>query len=115
MDRNQTSVTGAQVEFAFRNPFLSHCQESSKSVSLLFLNEQVNRYPDNFSRRPPNHFRKLAVRVEYGAIARKSRRTFAHGLHEHAIGGLSSFQGDHMLSTPAENHQGIHFAGLYGG
>src|SRR5713226_6616733 len=103
MDRNQTPVAGTQVEFAFRNPFLSHCQKSSKCVSLFFLNERVNRYPGNFSRWSANHFRKLAVRVEHGAIARKSRRAFAHGLNEHAIGGLSSFQGDHLLAAPAEN------------
>src|ERR1700680_1978329 len=115
MDRNETAVARTQREFTFHNLFLSRCQESSKSVSFFFLNERVNRYPGNFSRWSANHFRKLAVRVEHGAIARKSRRAFAHGLHQHAISGLSSFQGDHLLSAPAENHQGIHFAGLYSG
>jgi hypothetical protein len=115
MGRNQTAVARTQVKFAFCNPILSRRQESFDSVPLCFLNEQVNRYPGNFSRRSANHFCKPAIRVEHGAIARKSRRAFAHGLHQHAIGGLSAFQSDYPLSTAAQNHQSIHFAGLYGG
>jgi hypothetical protein len=115
MDRNRAPVGRAQIEFTFRNPFLSLCKESSKPVTLFARKQRLNRYPDYFSRWFVNHFRKLAVRVEHGAVARKSRRTFAHSLYEHAIGGLSSSQFYQFLTVPAQNHQSINFAGLDGG
>ena len=115
MDRNHAPVARAQVEFAFRNTFLSLCQECSKSVPLFSRKQRMNRHPDYFSRWFANHFRELAVRIQHGAVARKSGRAFAHSLYQHPIGGLSAFQFYQLLALPAQNHQSIHFAGLDGG
>ncbi|MGB2677073.1 MAG: hypothetical protein WAN12_08335 [Candidatus Acidiferrum sp.] len=114
MDRNQTSIFTTQVEFAFRNRLLSLGKESFKSVSVCFLDERLNRHPDNFSWWPANQFCKPAVAVEHSTISGKSRRAFAHGLHQHAISGFSTLQSNHLRSATAGNHESIHFAGLYG-
>ena len=81
----------------------------------LFPQAASERHPTYFSRWFANHFRELAIRIQHGAVARKSGRAFAHGLYQHPIGGLSAFQFYQLLAMPAQNHQSIHFAGLDGG
>jgi hypothetical protein len=114
MDRKQTAISVTQVEFALDNRLLSRRKKSFKSVSLGLRKERLNRKADHFLVGPAHQFRKPAVAVKQITIPGKGRRAFAHGLHEHAIGGFAALQRNDLLSPTAGNHQSIHFAGLYG-
>jgi hypothetical protein len=56
INRNQTSISAPQVEFAFRNRLLSLGKKSFKSVSLCFRKQRLHRNSDQFLLWPGHQF-----------------------------------------------------------